>query len=430
MKNTLGILLLIIVQGAYAQTTLEEVTECLSKHKYKKVYRNFDETMREGISPEKLQEVWEGIEASGGKLIAIENIVEKPLDGGVRQSAILKFERTAVRLLLSQNEDKELSGLFITTLGYSPPKYGEGLATGKRRIMIKSGEYALLGELMIPVNCNKCPVVILVHGSGPNDKDETIGANKVFFDLALGLASKGIATFRYDKRSKIYPETIAKQFDLYDETINDAIAAFYTIKQDTSLDFGKHIMLGHSLGAYAMPLMADSLGTDLDGAVLFSANARRLEDLIDYQMKYLTEYDEIITDEEEQIIIENTARAQNIRDGNYTTETTSENLLAYWPGTFWDGIKDYDPVSTLKQNTNTPFFILQGEKDYQITMTDFAIWRQEAGGMPNVKLLSFPGLTHLFTPTDAERPSPQDYFLPNNVDEQVILELADWVKYL
>jgi hypothetical protein len=72
---------------------------------------------------------------------------------------------------------------------------------------------------------------------------------------------------------------------------------------------------------------------------------------------------------------------------------------------------------------------MQGEKDYQITMVDFGIWRKEVGMMPNVKLLSFPGLTHLFTPTDADRPSPQDYFLPNNVDEQVILELADWVKY-
>ncbi|HAY89555.1 MAG TPA: hypothetical protein DCY51_08955 [Bacteroidetes bacterium] len=430
MKKTLSILLFIIANGVYAQTTIEDVADCLSKHKYKKVYRNFDETMRESISVTKLQEVWEGIEATGGKLLSIEDIVEKPLDGGIKQSAILNFEGTAVRMLVSQNEDKQLSGLFITLLGYAPPAYGEGLATGKRRIMIKSGEYALPGELMIPVNCNKCPVVILVHGSGPNDKDETIGANKVFYDLALGLASKGIATFRYDKRSKIYPEVMANQFDLYDETIDDAIAAFNSIKQDTSLDFGKYIMLGHSLGAYAMPLIADSLGNDLDGAVLFSANARRLEDLIAYQMKYLTEYDEIITDDEEQIIIENTARAQNIRDGNYTSETTAENLLAYWPGTFWDGIKDYNPVSTLKQNTTTPFFIMQGEKDYQITMVDFGIWRQEVGMMPNVKLLSFPGLTHLFTPTDADRPSPQDYFLPNNVDEQVILELADWVKYV
>jgi pimeloyl-ACP methyl ester carboxylesterase len=430
MKSILSILLILIVHGANAQTTIEQVAECMSKHKYNKVYRNFDETMRENITRESLQEIWEGLEASGGKLISVEDIVEKPLDGGIRQSAILTFERTAVQMRLAQNEDKQLSGLFISLLGYEAPTYGEGLVTGKRRVMIKSGEFSLPGELMIPINCNQCPVVILVHGSGPNDKDETIGASKVFYDLALGLASKGIATFRYDKRSKIYPESISKQFDLYDETINDAIAAFYVIKNDSTLDFGKHIMLGHSLGAYAMPLIADSLGKDLDGAVLFSANARRLEDLIDYQMKYLTEYDDLITDDEEQIIIENTARAQNIRDGNYTLETSAENLLAYWPGTFWDGIKEYSPVQALKQNTTTPFFIMQGEKDYQITMIDFSIWRKEVGNMPNVKMLSFPGLTHLFTPTDADRPSPQDYFLPNNVDEQVILELADWVRYV
>jgi hypothetical protein len=93
------------------------------------------------------------------------------------------------------------------------PSYGKDLVTGKKYISFQSRSFNLSGELMLPINCNKCPLVILVHGSGALDKDETIGPNKVFYDLALGLASKGIATFRYHKRFSTYPELMEEPFD-------------------------------------------------------------------------------------------------------------------------------------------------------------------------------------------------------------------------
>lgn len=430
MRGIFLVLVSVVMFSVSAQSLMEDVVANLNKGKYNRLYRCFDATMKENISKKQLEEVWENLVTSAGDLKSIDNIKTEDRDGGIRQTGILKFENSSVKMILSQNADEKLSGLFITQLGYQPPSYALGLGTGKKRINFFSDSLELAGELIIPIECNNCPVVILVHGSGPNDKDETIGPNKVFYDLAMGLASKGIATFRYDKRFHTYPELMSKQFNLYDETINDAIAALKTLQNDTSLQFGKYAMLGHSLGAYAMPLVADSLSHSLDGAILFSANARRLEDLIEYQMKYLTGFDDLITDDEEQIIIENIARARNIRNGDFTDSTSSENLLAYWPGAFWKGIANYDPVATLKDNSKTPFLILQGEKDYQITMEDFAIWEKEAGTMPNVKMKSFPGLTHLFTPTDADRGSPQDYFAPNNVDEIVIDEITEWVKKL
>lgn len=53
------------------------------------------------------------------------------------------------------------------------------------------------GTLTLPVGKKKAPVEILVHGSGPQDRDETVGPNKPFRDLAWGLAERGIATVRY-----------------------------------------------------------------------------------------------------------------------------------------------------------------------------------------------------------------------------------------
>ena len=186
-------------------------------------------------------------------------------------------------------------------------------------------------------------------------------------------------------------------------------------------------MLGHSLGAYAMPLIADSL-SDLDGAILFSTNARKLEDLIEYQMHYLTAWDGKVTKEEQKIVDENIVKAENIRTGNFTDTTSAEALLAYWPGLWWKGVANYNPIEQVQQNTKIPFLILQGEKDYQITMVDYNLWIEGVGNQPNVQMKSYPGLTHLFTPTEAEHPGPNDYFLPNNVNKDVIWDIADWIK--
>ena len=418
------------VLGVSAQSVIEDVVLQLNNGNYCKVYRSFDATMKESLSKKQVKEVWENLLGSAGVLKSVADVKTTDRDGGIKQIGILHFEKLAIKMILSQRADKKINGLFLTQLGYQLPSYALGIGTEKKRINFFSDSLELPGELIIPIKCNNCPLVVLVHGSGPHDKDETVGSIKVFYDLAMGLASKGIATFRYDKRFAVYPGLLSTQFDLYDETIHDAIAALLTIQKDTSLQFGKYVMLGHSLGAYSMPLIADALERRLDGAILFSANARRLEDLIDYQMKYLTGFDDLITDEEEQIITDNIARSRNIRNGDYTDSTTAENLLAYWPGTFWKGVASYDPVTTLQSNNETPFLLLQGEKDYQITMEDFAVWETAVGHMPNVSMQSFPGLTHLFTPTDADRGSPQDYFAPNNVDEDVIGAIANWIKAL
>lgn len=415
---------------SWSQSTVQQVVKKLNKHKYSQVYRCFDQNMKNKVPVADLKKLWEEMELSAGDFLSIDDVEVKPQEGGSKQTAVIKFDLAALKVILAENKDGEIVGLYITQLGYTPPVYAEGLGTGKKYINFFSDGFELSGELVIPLDCKKCPVVILVHGSGPNDRDETIGPNKVFYDIALGLASQGVASYRYDKRSKLYPEVLEEQFDLYDETINDAIAAFYTIKNDTSLDFGSYVMLGHSLGAYSMPLIADSLSSDLTGAVLFSANARKLEDLIEYQMDYLTGFDGVINKEEATIIEENRKKAENIRTGQYTLETKSEDLLAYWPGTFWKRISTYNPVTTLTGNVDFPFLILQGEKDYQITMTDFGIWKSATKGLKTVQLKSYPKLTHLFSPTDADRSSPGDYFLPNNVDYKVIQDIAKWAKEL
>ena len=79
---------------------------------------------------------------------------------------------------------------------------------------------------LIPVGPPPFAGVVLVHGPGPNDRDESIYSNQVFRDLAEGLASRGIAVLRYDKRTKVYGEKMSElDFTLQQETVEDAVRA-------------------------------------------------------------------------------------------------------------------------------------------------------------------------------------------------------------
>jgi fermentation-respiration switch protein FrsA (DUF1100 family) len=71
--------------------------------------------------------------------------------------------------------------------------------------------------------------------------------------------------------------------------------------------------------------------------------------------------------------------------------------------------------------------ILQGERDYQVTMEDFKKWNAALGGRSNVTLKSYPGLNHLFI-AGTSRSTPLEYDQPGHVDERVIDDIASWIK--
>lgn len=104
-------------------------------------------------------------------------------------------------------------------------------------IIGKGTKYPLNGILSLPDNCTSMvPAVVLVHGSGPADMDESIGANKPFRDIAEALSAQGIAVLRVDKRTKIYGKQMLKEspgnVTVEGETIEDAILAAKLLKND------------------------------------------------------------------------------------------------------------------------------------------------------------------------------------------------------
>jgi pimeloyl-ACP methyl ester carboxylesterase len=248
--------------------------------------------------------------------------------------------------------------------------------------------------------------------------------NKVFYDLALGLAANGIATYRYHKRFNVYPELQKTAFTVQDETVNDALAAVRQILADTSLPTGKVFVFGHSLGGYAAPMIGDSL-PDIAGLILGAAPARKIEDVLEYQFQYFRETGSVT---KWQYLLYNPMhkkRVAKIRKGKF--KKGSKPMLVYMPGSFFKSVANYDPAENASKQ-EIPLLVLQGEKDFQVTMVDFDMFKDKLQNRKNTAFISYPTLNHLFMTSTMEKPTTVEYFVPSNVSYSVINDISVWIK--
>ena len=138
---------------------------------------------------------------------------------------------------------------------WQPPEYSRPDSFFEREVTIGSDEWKLPGTLSIPKGKGPFPAVVLVHGSAPNDRDESVGSVKVFRDLAEGLASRGVAVLRYDKRTKVYPAQCAADpnFTMNQETVEDAVRAAALLRPSQKSPTARVFVLGDSQGGYIRP---------------------------------------------------------------------------------------------------------------------------------------------------------------------------------
>jgi uncharacterized protein len=96
------------------------------------------------------------------------------------------------------------------------------------------------------------------------------------------------------------------------------------------------------------------------------------------------------------------------------------------PATYRDDLKSYDPVETIKKS-NVPVLVLQGERDYQVTMKDFALWQSALRGRPKATFRRYRRLNHLFASGEGKS-SPTEYENTSHVSVEVIDDIAEWIQ--
>lgn len=431
MKFTYKLFLLLLLSINLFSQTNEELSisfvKKLERQQFDSCYNMFDTSMANQFNAAMLEKMWGSIPRYMGEYKGYTTVESTKKDSIDVVAVRCTFEKTKMDLQFSFADNKKIIGMFFVPpknkTAYTTPEYAQQNKYYETKIAVKTGTMSLPGALCVPNNIKNPPVVILLAGSGPNDKDETIGPNKALKDLAVGLASNGIATYRYDKRTLVYGKDM-KDVDINTEVIEDAINAVTILKKNPLFKESKIFIVGHSLGAMCAPMIA-SKSKQVNGIVLLAGNARPLEDVVLEQYNYIFGLDSIDKDEKKQLE-EITQQIETLKDSKALKTAKAEDLPLNLDSKYWQSLVKYNQVQVAKK-LKQPILVLQGERDYQVTMTDFNLWKQNLSNKPKNEFISYPTLNHLFMKGEGKS-TPSEYDKQGNVDFQIISDISNWVK--
>jgi len=293
--------------------------------------------------------------------------------------------------------------------------------------------YPLKGCLTLPDSTEtKCPAVVFVHGSGSSNMDEKVFKLTPFRDLAHGLASHGIASLRYDKRSYAHGFKMIRDkhtpLTVKEETVDDAVAAAEFLRADARIDADRVFIVGHSMGGMLAPRI-DAAGGNFRGLVIMAGTPRRLDTVLREQCaaqqetapaflrgfvrrqmdKILAPFDDLdtMTDEE----------AMKKKFGGGTTLYYFRELANH-------------PDSEALDACRKPMLIMQGSRDAQVsTERDYALYRELLADRDNVEFRLYDGLNHVFVPSiyGTIDKLKKEYSVEQHIGADVIADIAEFV---
>ncbi len=408
--------------SAIGRLTMEK----FSAGKYDELSNSFAPSVKAQLSAATLKQLWDAIIEKSGKFKSVsEKTNQQFINGVVVVSVPCEFEDVKVIFKVAINNEKKLVGFFIASVEpASQPVSISGNYVEKETTII-NGEWKLPGALVLPKTKPPFPVVVLVHGSGPGDRNETIGPNMPFMDIAVGLANRGIATLRYDKRTFIYKH-LSQISTVNDETVDDAIAAAEMLKNNPDIISDKIYVLGHSLGGTLIPRIDLKTRSVIAGYIILAGAARPFEDLLMDQTEYILKQNKTLTMNDKQAQLNTMKGIVNSIKNVKPEDMKSKTKIFYAPASYWLDLQNYKPAETAKKITRA-ILILQGGRDYQVTQKDFALWKKELSGNANVEFKLYPDLNHLFMPGDGEC-TPEEYSIKKQVSIEVIGDIANFIK--
>ena len=300
-----------------------------------------------------------------------------------------------------------------------PPSYAApaGAPYVAQDVDIAARAGRLAGTLTLPTHAvgTKLPAVVLISGSGPQDRDESTPALpgwRPFREIADTLSRRGIAVLRLDDRGVGGSAAPAPDVTMRSEAedVRDAVA---WLRARSDIDPARVALVGHSSGGAVAPMVAaaDPRGR---AVVLLEAPASTGRKISEYQIRYL--------------FAEDTVMKAGVRDSLLRVALRQADS-AYATGAPWvRQFGDYDPLATARQ-VLAPTLVLHGETDRQVPVTDAGLLVKalRAGGNRHVTLRTFPRMNHLLA--DDASGSPRHYTeLPDlHVRRDLRGALADWL---
>ncbi|UCG26955.1 MAG: alpha/beta fold hydrolase, partial [Bacteroidales bacterium] len=318
----------------------------------------------------------------------------------------------------------------------------------------------LKGTLTIPDLPGPHPGVVLISGSGPNDRDQLIFGHRVFLVLADYLTRQGIAVLRYDDRG------VGRSDGNYDEATfenftSDALAACIYLKSRSEIDPERTGLLGHSEGAAIAPLAA-SQSPEAGFIVLMSApgynfiesedkglisqweisyrNNGVSEEAISFKLDLLVNMFLIAKEESDKDMARNKIRELLEKSEPSLLELSEDDRkkielesietydIEWMLSTGFLNILKYDPQSVIS-GVHCPVLAVHGSKDSQIPVENLSAVEQalKNGGNEDYTIKNFEGLNHLFQTAETGQVSeyPQ---IEETIAPQVLVFISEWIK--
>lgn len=415
-----------------ALAVAQQLVDDLLASRYQEATRRFDETMAAGLTPEQLQQVWEGARPQLGDFVGRGPVHDGRSPTGSLVCAQLQFSKGTIWAEVGVDRRHRVTSLYLQPVdrcgrrAIVAPSYVEPDQFVERSVVLGTAPFILPATLTLPKGHGPHPAVVIVHGSGPLDRDGTVGKSTPYRDLAWGLASEGVAVLRYDKRTFVHARTLAAQaITPHEETVEDAAAGVSLLRATPGVDPDRVFVLAHSLGAYLSPKIA-AIAPEAAGFILLAPPADHIEDAALRQTTYIAGLTGGVSKKEAAAIERLRVQADKVKDPSLSPSTAPFELPFGVPASYWLALRGYDAPAEAAA-VRKPFLLLRGDRDYQVTSSELERWSTAMGRRNDVEIKTYERLNHLFS-AGSGRPNPDEYTKGRAVAEAVIDDIAGWIE--
>jgi dienelactone hydrolase len=316
--------------------------------------------------------------------------------------------------------------------------HAEGVMNQQISFMSNDGA-VLAGTLTLPGGTlEKVPALVLLQGSGPTDRDSNqppVMRTDLLRQLAEGLAQKGIATLRYDKRGMhanapglpTDPKDYAAYFD-WQRFIDDAYAAYAFLRAQPTVDLHKTGIAGHSEGGMiALDLAHRLQEKERPVALVLMATAGRPLDVI-VREQLERQLSAVKPAQKRAFLAENDRVVREIRDTGKVPEKLPQALNGLYPfysGLFWQAQLKLDPAELARRYPG-PVLLVQGEADLQISADRDAVALDralQARSNDDHTLILLPRTSHALKALQNDK----DTGFEGEIDPQLTERIATWL---
>lgn len=423
MKKLFAVLLALMMvpcalaEGFDLSTQAQQICTQLLTGDYAAVVSQFDETMASALDETALAQTMDGLALQFG---ALQQVTDMQLVEAQNAAVFtLAYANGTLNLTIVLNGEAQIAGLLLQPAA-QPQAVEKPLPEGVTETALKlfAGTGRELNACLITPAAAQAPYVVLVHGSGPSDMDETIGPNKPFRDLAYDLAALGVGSLRFDKVTFAHPElpceTVVQE---YLEPVSEALRV---VRENASPS--RIYLVGHSEGGMLAPWLVKECG--FDGGISMAGTPQALWEVSYAQNLALISLlpEEMRADQLALVEAEKAKAAQ-------LATLADDELVFGISAAYQRSIAELDQIA-LVQESAKPFLFLWGESDVQVSAEAFGLWQEALGENALCSFRVYPGLNHLFMPAqkdDTILTVQTAYSRPASVPAQVSEEMAGWI---